>query len=116
MFNLIPVVMLLLMQGAGGTDLSVRQQQALLDLAHRACAVQTQGELETALASSAGVKGADLAFWLQVFTSFGDASRSQPQALRAVEKEPAIVPAGDPGPTGDGWSRCVRSRDGPAAR
>ena len=49
MLNLIPVVMFLLMQGAGGDSLSLRQQQALLDLAHRATAARSHCEIESAL-------------------------------------------------------------------
>ncbi len=112
MFNLIPVVMFLLMQGAGGDGLTVRQQQALLDLAHRAHAVQTQGELETVLAAQSGV---DLAFWIQVFSAVGveGAAPSAPTGEDATESVP--LTENDPGPLSVGWTASVRPRDGPSA-
>lgn len=114
MFNLIPVVMLLLVQGVGGDGLSLRQQQALLDLAHRAHAVQGQVELEDALASEAGVTGADLAFWVQVFSSVGVVGPCPGPEAAPLAQAPVSVAAPN-GRTCPGWSASVRPRDGPSA-
>jgi hypothetical protein len=109
MFNLIPVVMLLLMQGAGGGELSLRQQQALLDIATRAQAARSQGELESVLASEAGVEGAELAFWMQVF---GSAGVQGPEPALELP-EPAATVAAQPERPSDGFSDSSRPRDGP---
>jgi hypothetical protein len=112
MLNLIPVVMFLLMQGAGGQEMSLRQQQALLDLAHRVCTAQSLGELESEIAS----KGkADLAVWIQAFSYAAPlASPAEPEALAIGEEASAALPKDDTA-TDPGWSDCARSRDGPSA-
>lgn len=112
MFNLIPVVMFLLLQGAGGDGLTVRQQQALLDLAHRAHAVQVQGELETVLAAQSGV---DLAFWIQVFSAVGVETPAAAMEAGAQERASVDPPDVDAGPLSVGWTASVRPRDGPSA-
>jgi hypothetical protein len=115
MLNLIPVVMLLLMQGASGQDMSLRQHQALLDLAHRVCLAQNLGELETELAAQAGVGSADLAVWIQAFSHAATV-----QVSPAAPDEPATERLARPRPenetaTGPGWADCARPRDGPSA-
>lgn len=113
MLNLIPVVMFLLMQGAGGHDMSLRQQQALLDLAQRVQAARSIGGLETELQAQAGVDGQGLALWIQVFSAFvGD--RSEPQLeielVEPYEAHSLVRSATEPG-----WSESSRPRDGPFA-
>jgi hypothetical protein len=111
MLNLIPVVMFLLMQGAGGDGLSLRQQQALLDLAHRASAARPNFEIESALTDQAEVEGKTLAFWLQIFAPV----ETHVQDLPAVEGEPGISPEPCSGHPCEGWSDSDRARDGPSA-
>jgi hypothetical protein len=111
MLNLIPVVMFLLMQGAGGDSLSLRQQQALLDLAHRATAARSHCEIESALADEAKVEGSTLAFWLQVFAPVEVRAAEQP----AEPTVPGIKPEPSSGHPCEGWSDSDRARDGPAS-
>lgn len=110
MLNLIPVVMFLLMQGAGGDSLSLRQQQALLDLAHRATAARSHCEIESALTEEAKVEGSTLAFWLQVFAPV-EARIPEP----AEHTEPGIRPEPSSGHPCEGWSDSDRARDGPSS-
>ena len=110
MFNLIPVVMLLLMQGAGGGELSLRQQQALLDIATRAQAARSQGELESVLATEAGVEGVELAFWMQVF---GSAGVQAPEPALELPEPAAAAESVRPEAPSDGFSDSARPRDGP---
>ena len=112
MFNLIPVVMLLLMQGAGGGELSLRQQQALLDIATRAQAARSQGGLESVLATEAGVDGDDLAFWMQVFGAVGVYDPAPALDLPLPVERAARAHADIVKPS-DGTSACARPRDGP---
>lgn len=111
MFNLIPVVMFLLMQGAGGDGLTLRQQQALLDLAHRATAARSHCEIESALADQAEVKGKTLAFWLQVFAPVEVSATELP----AEPSDPGIRPEPCSGHPCEGWSDSDRARDGPSS-
>jgi hypothetical protein len=111
MFNLIPVVMFLLMQGAGGDGLTLRQQQALLDLAHRATAACSHCEIESALTDQAEVEGKTLAFWLQVFAPVETHVQDQP----AADGGPAKRPEPCSGHPCEDWSDSDRARDGPSA-
>lgn len=111
MLNLIPVVMFLLMQGAGGDSLSLRQQQALLDLAHRASAASSHREIESALTDQAKVEGQSLAFWLQVFAPV----EVNATELPAEPSEPGTRPEPCSGHPCEGWSDSDRARDGPAS-
>lgn len=108
MLNLIPVVVFLLMQGVGGESLSLRQQQALLDLAQRTHSVQSQREIGEALAQS-GVQPSQLALLLHLFTEVGTAPTQPP----APPKAP--VPGPPPRQTDPGQSESAQPRDGPVA-
>lgn len=113
MLNLIPVVMFLLMQGAGGQEMSLRQQQALLDLAQRVQAARAIGELETELHAQAGVGAKDLAFWIQLFgAAQSQVTQTEPPILRTSEplRQPKPGEKAQPG-----WSESVHPRDGPSA-
>ena len=114
MLNLIPVVMFLLMQGAGGTEVSLRQQQALLDLASRVHTAQSQGDLQTELGAQAGVDAAGLAYWIQVFSSV--ATLTQPAAIQStVEGKADFTLQEERSKTELGWNKSDRTRDGPSA-
>jgi hypothetical protein len=106
MLNLIPVVVFLLMQGVGGESLTLRQQQALLDLAQRTHSVQSQREIGEALAQS-GVQPSQLALLLQLFAEVGPAP-----ALTPVNKA-VQVPEAPSVRTSPGQGDAVRPRDGP---
>jgi hypothetical protein len=109
MLNLIPVVMLLLMQG-GGQEMSLRQQQALLDLAQRVCTAQTLGELESDLANQGGAKAS---VWIKAFTHAVVPTETQTEATQ--EKNDCDWPsANDPRSTDPGWAESARQRDGPS--
>ena len=112
MLNLIPAIMLLLMQGAGDADFDLRHQQALLDLATKVCSAQSHRELETVLTDHAGVTQADLAFWMHVLNSVG-AKSSEPCEHFSQPIEPFVPPApSDTVPSAPSLS-SVRTRDGP---
>ena len=115
MLNLIPVVMFLLMQGAGGQDVSLRQQQALLDLAHRVCQAQSMGELETELAAQAGVGSADFAVWIQAFSHSAVVEVARVEPDEPQTSEPPFPRPENETATDPGWADSARSRDGPSA-
>ncbi len=113
MLNLIPVVMFLLMQGAGGQEMSLRQQQALLDLAQRVQAARAIGDLETELHAQAGVGAKDLAFWIQLFGA-AQSQPTQPEPPVVQTAEPVVLSASSM-KARPGWSESVHPRDGPFA-
>ncbi|HXH59813.1 MAG TPA: hypothetical protein VNI20_00490 [Fimbriimonadaceae bacterium] len=110
MLNIIPVVMLLLMQGAGGSDLSLRQQQTLLDLVQRVQLAQDLRETGAVSAREAGVAGQSLAYWLQVICATPSEAPLQGSALTAttapMQRPKHARSVADP--------KCARPRDGPA--
>ena len=114
MLNLLPAIMLLLVQGFGDVDTSSRHQQALLDLAQRVGAVQTIEELESLLNDSPGLDAHQIASWLGAFYALGAETDSIPELPREDATGYRPAHASDEPLAEDGFLSSGRTRDGPS--
>ena len=114
MLNLLPVIMLLLVQGFGDVDSTSRHQQALLDLAQKVGAVQTIEELEDLLSEAPGLDAHQIASWLGAFYALGAETDSNPELPQKDSTGGRIARASDEPLTEDGFLSSGRTRDGPS--
>ena len=114
MLNLLPVIMLLLVQGFGDVDSTSRHQQALLDLAQKVGAVQTIEELEDLLSEAPGLDAHQIASWLGAFYALGAETDSIPELPQEDATGHCPAHASDEPLAEDGFLSSGRTRDGPS--
>ena len=113
MLNILPAIMLLLVQGMGDADPAFRCQHALLDLAQRVGAAQSKAELEDLLSDAPGFDADQIASWIDVFLALKAEAQPAPEPQEAAGRESTPLPADDPLPDGRPLS-SDRTRDGPS--
>ena len=112
MLNILPAIMLLLVQGMGDVDTTFRGHQALLDLAQRVSGAQSRAELEDLLGETPGFDAHQLASWIDVFIALkAEARPEQELGERAGDSSP--LSTDDPLPKGRPLT-SDRTRDGPS--
>ncbi|MCH7905710.1 MAG: hypothetical protein IH944_14235 [Armatimonadetes bacterium] len=114
MLNILPVIMLLLVQGFGDVDSTSRHQQALLDLAQKVGAVQTIEELEDLLSEAPGLDAHQIASWLGAFYALSAETNSTPELPEEEVAGCRIAAASDEPLLEYGFLSSARTRDGPS--
>lgn len=114
MFNLLPVVMLLLMQGIGDVNPTFRHQQAMLDLAQRVGAVQNIEDLEDLLSDSPGLDSHQIASWIDAFYALRADLNPAPVWPEQEAKASQVFKAWDEPLPADCFLSSARTRDGPS--
>lgn len=112
MLNILPAIMLLLVQGMGDVDPAFRGHQALLDLAQRVGAAQSKAELEDLLGETPGLDAHQIASWVDVFFAL-KAEAGPASELDVAVAGSAPLSTDDPLPEGRNQS-SDRTRDGPS--
>ncbi|MCH8979402.1 MAG: hypothetical protein IH945_09215 [Armatimonadetes bacterium] len=113
MLNILPAIMLLLVQGMGDADPAFRCQHALLDLAQRVGAAQSKAELQDLLSDAPGLDAHQIASWIDVFLALKAEVQPATEPPEAAGREPTPPPANEPLPAGRSQS-SDRTRDGPS--
>ena len=114
MLNILPAIMLLLVQGMGDVDSTFRGHQALLDLAQRVSGAQSRADLEDLLGEAPGLDAHQIASWIDVFLALKAEVRPTSELPEeASGREPTPLSADDPLPEGRPLT-SDRTRDGPS--
>ena len=114
MWNLLPAIMLLLVQGMGDVEPTFRHQQALLDLAQRVGAVQNIEDLEDLLNDTPGLDPQQIVSWLGAFYALHPLGRSSPDQYESETTDRRIPPASSEPLPEDCFLSSARTRDGPS--
>ena len=114
MLNLLPAIMLLLVQGFGDVDTTSRHQRALLDLAQKVGAVQTIEELEDLLSEAPGLDAHQIASWLGAFYALSAETSSTPELPELDATCCRSAQASDEPLLDYGFLSSARTRDGPS--
>lgn len=114
MLNLLPAIMLLLVQGMGDVEPTFRHQQALLDLAQRVGAVHNIEDLENLLSEAPGLDPQQIVSWLGAIYALHPVEQSLLDQYESESTDSRIPPASNEPLPEDSFLSSARTRDGPS--